>query len=452
MPDITRRAAIATLAAAPLAAQRKRPNVLFLAVDDLNTRLGCYGAPVKSPNIDSLARAGVRFERAYCQYPLCNPTRSSLMSGRRPPTTRVWENSTWFRETIPDAITLPQHFRANGYTTAATGKIYHGGLDDNKAWDIGGTPLRKQAPRTPEENKQRIARADRWVALDGDGADQPDYRTADRAIQLLDQLKDKQFFLAVGFVKPHVPLIAPRKYFDLYDPDRLELPADFAPEPTCSLPSCRPNFDLFIGRQATPALARQALQAYYAATSFMDAQLGRVLAELDRLGLRDNTVISLYGDHGWHLGEKGMWSKQTLFEDAARAPMIVSAPGMSKGKSSPRTVEFLDLYPTLVDLCGLEAAPGVEGTSLRPLMRNPEAKWDRPAFTFIRRSGNVIGGSVRTEHFRYTEWNGGSKGAELYDYRADPREATNLATNSKYSSQIRSMKAMLAAVPNYSAG
>jgi iduronate 2-sulfatase len=448
MSEMTRRSALGALAAAPLAAQRKRPNVLFLAVDDLNTRLGCYGAPVKSPNIDALARAGVRFDRAYCQYPLCNPTRSSLMTGRRPPTTGVWENTTWFRKNLPDAVTLPQHFRANRYTTAATGKIYHGGLDDDKGWEIGGTPLQPQRPRTPAETKERQARADRWVALEGEGEDQPDYRTATRAIQLLEQLKDKPFFLACGFVKPHVPLIAPKKYFDLYDPDRLELPADFAPEPTCKVPACRPNFDLFIGREASPALAREALRAYYAATSFMDAQLGRVIAALDRLGLRENTVISLYGDHGWHLGEKGMWSKMTLFENAARAPMMISAPGMSSGKVSPRTVEFLDLYPTIVDLCGLPQPGGLEGTSLRPLLRDAQAKWDRPAFTFIRR-GKVTGASVRTEHFRYTEWNGGSQGTELYDYRTDPLEAKNLAAEAKYANQVKSMKALLARVPNY---
>ena len=436
-------------AGAAARALQKKPNVLFFAVDDLNTRLGCYGAEVKSPNIDALAGRGVRFDRAYCQYPLCNPTRSSLLTGRRPPTTGIMDNLRWFRKNMPDVVTLPQHFRENGYVTAQTGKIYHGGLDDDRAWVIGGTPLQDRRPRTPQEQKDRQRQADRWVAVEGEGEGQPDYRNATRAIELIEQLKGKPFFLAVGFARPHVPFVAPKKYFDLYDPARIPLPPDFAPMPTGSSEAYRANFDLFIKREATPELARQAIAAYYASISFMDAQLGRVLAALDRLGLRENTVISLFGDHGWHLGEKGMWSKMSLFEPVARAPMMVSAPWLkTAGKASPRTVEFLDLYPTLVELCGLAAPKGLEGQSLVPLLKDPSARWDKPAFTFIRR-GKVLGATVRTERYRYTEWDQGRRLTELYDYQTDPREDRNLAADTKHAATVARMKALLAKVPNY---
>jgi arylsulfatase A-like enzyme len=444
MPILSRRAMLAS-AAAPfvLPAAGQRRNVLFIAVDDLNTRLGCYGAPVKSPSIDALAKSGVRFERAYCQYPLCNPTRSSLLTGRRPPTTKIFENATWFRDTLPDVVTLPQHFKENGYVTAQTGKIFHGGLDDDRGWTIGGTPLRRAVPRTPEQQKEREKTADRWLAVDGEGESQPDYRTATRAIELLGQLKDKPFFLAVGFVKPHVPFIAPKKYFDLYDPARIALPADFAPEPISTEPAYRPNFDVFIKRRATPELARQAIAAYYASISFMDAQLGRVMHELDRLKLRDSTVIVFFGDHGWHLGEKGMWSKQSVFEPAARVPMVISVPGAKgNGKTSPRTVEFVDLYPTLVEACGLPKAAGLEGGSLVGLTQDPNARWDHPAYTYQRR-GAVMGASVRTERHRFTEWDEGRRGTELYEYASDPREEKNLAADPKYAATVSTLRELL---------
>jgi len=440
----SRRALLAGSAAA-LVQQKHKLNVLFFAVDDLNTRLGCYGAPVRSPNIDALANRGVRFERAYCQYPLCNPTRSSLLSGRRPPTTGIMENLTWFRKRMPDVVTLPQHFRASGYVTAQTGKIFHGGLDDDRAWEIGGTKLAEPKPRTPAEQAERQKQADRWVAVEGEGESQPDYRIATRAVELLEQLtkQDKPFFLAVGFHKPHVPLIAPKKYFDLYDAEKIELPVYYAPKPTGEPPAYRPNFDLFIKRDATPELARQGIAAYYAATSFMDAQLGRVLKTLDRLGLPDNTVISLFGDHGWHLGEKGMWSKMTLFEVSLRAPLVVSVPGLrSAGEASARPVEFVDLYPTLVEACGLLMPQGLEGRSLMPLLHRSSAKWDKPALSYLRR-GQVLGVSVRTERYRYTEWDEGHKGAELYDHDRDPHEAYNLAQDPKHAKTVAKLKALL---------
>jgi len=432
------------LMTAPLMAQGRKPmNVLFLAVDDLNTHVGCYGAPVKTPHIDALAAKGVRFDRAYCQYPLCNPSRSSLLTGRRPPLTGITTNNVWFRRRMPDVVTLPQYFRQHGYWTAQSGKIYHGGLDDDKAWVEGGTQLRENPPAKSLAERKPLA--DRWLALEGEGQDQADFRNADRAIQMLERRpKDKPFFLAAGFAKPHVPFLAPKKYFDLYDPAKIQLSRDFASMPSGKPPAYRDNFDLFIQREATPQLAREAIVGYYAATSFMDAELGKVLAALDRLGLRENTVISFFGDHGFHLGEKGMWSKQTLFEPGTQVPVIVSAPGMTAGKGCGRTVELIDLYPTLADLCGLPAPKGVQGKSLKPLLQNPAAAWDKPAYTYQQR-GNVSGASVRTERYRYTEWDGGKAGAELYDYTTDPLEAKSLATETKMAGVVTNMKKLLAA-------
>ncbi len=438
---ISRRSLLLT---APLLAQSRKPmNVLFLAVDDLNTHVGCYGAPVRTPHIDALAAKGVRFDRAYCQYPLCNPSRSSLLSGLRPPRTGITTNNVWFRRRMADVVTLPQYFRQHGYWTAQSGKIFHGGLDDDKAWVQGGTQLRENAPT--KSLAERIPFADRWLALEGDGKDQTDFRNAERAIQMLENRpKDKPFFFAAGFAKPHVPFLAPKQYFDLYDPAKIQLPRDFAGMPSGTGPAYRDNFDLFIKREATPQLAREAIAGYYAATSFMDAELGRVIAAIDRMGLRENTVISFFGDHGFHLGEKGMWSKQTLFEPGARVPMIVSAPGLSAGKGCGRTTELIDLYPTLAELCGLPAPKGIQGKSLKPLLENPAASWDKPAYTYQQR-GSISGASVRTERYRYTEWDGGKALAELYDYETDPLEQKNLASDRGMAAVVGRMRKLLAA-------
>ncbi len=438
---------------APIAAAdeppKKKFNVLFVAVDDLNTHLGCYGNPiVRSPNIDKLAKSGVRFDRAYCQYPLCNPSRSSLLTGRYPTTTRVMDNLVWFREAMPEVVTLPQHFRANGYVTARTGKIYHGGLDDDKGWVEGGEPRVVRKPRTPEENAARIKQSDRWEAVEGKGENLNDAKTATRAIELLEKHKDKPFFLAVGFAKPHSPLVAPKKYFELYDPAKIPLPADFAAKPTVATgvpeTALTRNGDLFINREATKEQAREMTAAYYACISFIDAELGRVLESLDRLKLRDNTVIVFFGDHGYHLGEKGKWSKHgSLYEPVARVPLIVAAPSAAgNGKTSVRTVELVDLYPTLVELCGLPAVKGLEGQSLAPLLKDPQASWDNPAFSVSQR-GKELGRSVRTDRYRYTEWDQQGKQAELYDYETDPGEQRNLATDPKHAKTIELMRKLL---------
>lgn len=419
----------------PLAAQDARPNVLFIAVDDLRPTLGCYGHPmVQSPNIDRLAARGVLFDRAYCQFPLCNPSRSSLLTGRYPSTTKVLDNSVYVAEALPDAVTLPAFFKDHGYVTARTGKIFHGGMDHQQVWTEGGEAGGTRKPRTPAQAAEYRQQSDRWVEVDGEGENLPDYRTASQAVELLDKYNGEPFFLAVGFMKPHTSLIAPAKYYELYDAEAISLPATFAARPTVSegapevaLPKV--NGDIFIDRDATPQEAREMIRAYFACTSWIDAQVGRVLDKLDELGLTENTIIVFWGDHGFHLGEKGKWSKHnSLYEPATRVPMIIVDPrGKVMGQASPRTVELVDLYPTLAELCGLAAPEGLEGQSLVPLLQNPEAEWTHPAITMTSK-----GQSIRTERWRYTEWSGADGGAEFYDLTTDPDETKNLANDPAY--------------------
>jgi uncharacterized sulfatase len=446
----SRRALLGALSSAPLvrALEKggKRPNVLFIVSDDMNLHLGCYGHPVKSPNLDALARSGVRFERPYCQYPLCNPSRTSLLTGRRPPHTGIFSNTTWFRTKMPDVVTLPKYFKDNGYVTAQTGKVFHEGLGDLEAWTIGGKPATAEAQARPTKQKMAkgVANMDRIGPLNIAEEDDGDWKVATHGIELLDQLKQQSqpFFLAVGLHHPHAPLTAPKKYFDLYDPSKIKLPADFRPEPEPG-PEFRTNYDLYNGRKCSEQQAREAIAAYYACASLMDAQVGRVVDALDRLRLRDNTIIVFWGDNGWHLGEKGFWSKMTLLEPSAAVPLIFSGPGVAKpGTSCPRPVEFLDIYPTLVDICGLPPKKDLEGASLTPLLKNPNAAWDKPAYTFMQKGG-YLAGSVRTQRYRYTEWDEQGKVAELYDYDTDPGEDHNLASDPKHKQTVAMMQRLL---------
>src|SRR2546421_7553664 len=374
------------------AASAPKLNVLFIISDDLRPELGAYGNKIiKTPNVDGLAARGMRFDRAYAQFPLCNPSRSSLLNGHYPTQTGVMDNNTYFRARHPDYVSLPQYFKEHGYATLRTGKIFHGGIDDEVSWTEGGEPpdpaiINRPASRIatgaapsdqPEVAGQgrtsnpKESESDRIVVLNGDGESHGDYKVATRAIEYLERYKDKPFFLAVGFVKPHSPPTAPKKFFDLYDPDKIPLPPDFntrprAPEgfPDLSIP--HRNADLFIGRDASPTEAREMIRAYYASTSFVDAQVGRVLGELDKLNLRDKTIIVFWGDHGYHLGEKGKWSKAySLYEVGTRVPLIIVVPG-GKPQASERIVEDIDLYATLTDLCGLQRPQGIEGRSLVP--------------------------------------------------------------------------------------
>jgi iduronate 2-sulfatase len=438
-------ALLAIAAPAPAAAGTKL-NVLFLMADDMRPELGCYGRPaVRSPHIDALAKAGVRFDRAYCQYPLCNPSRTSLLSGRHPTTTGVRDNTLYFRDAHPDWVTLPQHFKNSGYAALRAGKIFHGGIDDPGSWTEGGEAKKKDAAKV--DPKQRQANSDRVVVLPGDGGSHADYRTADRAIEFLRKYKDKPFFLACGFTKPHSPPTAPKRFFDLYDPAAIMLPGDFAPRPT--VPAGFParcltlNGDLFIGRDASEDEARKVTQAYRASISFTDWNVGRVVAELDRLGLRESTVVLFWGDHGYHLGEKGKWSKHgSLFEVGARVPLVVIAPGAKgNGKVVTGPVQTLDLYPTLCELCGLKVPAGLEGHSLVPLLADPSAAWDHPAFTVFG-TGKRLGVAVRTDKYRYVEYDGGTAGAMLFDEAADPSESKNLIGDPKLATVREELSAL----------
>jgi len=455
-------AALALLAAGPLGAQNapRRPNVLFISADDLNNDLGTYGHPmVQSPNLDRLAARGTRFDRAYNQFPLCSPSRTSLMTGLRPDRTRIFDLQTHFRETVPDVVTLPQLFKKNGYFAARVGKIYHygvpgqigtPGLDDPASWDVALNPIGRDKDReetiTNVTPTRQLGSALSWRIDPGTDEEQTDGKVATEAIRLLEQNRDRPFFLAVGFYRPHTPYVAPKKYFDMYPLERIAAPAD----PTADLKDI-PEAALFT-KPANWGLGadqlRRSIQAYYATISFMDAQVGRVLDALDRLGLAENTIVVFWSDHGYHLGQHGQWMKQSLFEGSARSPLIITAPGQRAGQATSRIVEFLDIYPTLADLAGLPAPRHLEGRSLRPLMRSPRAAWPHAAYTQVRRGsgeGAFTGRSVRTDRWRYTEWDDGKKGVELYDHAKDPGEITNLATDPAHAKTVAELKRLLTA-------
>jgi len=470
MKPITRRrflggvAGSAALAALPRAvfgqasaAARRPPNVLFIMSDDMRVELGCYASMfrARTPNLDALAAAGVRFDRNYCQFPLCNPSRSSMLTGRPPTRTGVLGNQTAFRDLHPDWVSLPQLFKENGYVSLRNGKIFHNGIDDPKAWveaaesdegDGGGAtkpmpgrdalPSQTNTPTAQSAGQIRAAYSDRIVVLEGNGEGHGDYHTADRTIAHLRRYRDQPFFLACGFVKPHSPPTAPRRFLDWYDPQKIVLTPDFAARPTAppGFPDAairQRNADLFIGRDASVAEAREVIRAYIASISWVDWNIGRVIGELDRLGLRQNTIIVFVADHGYQLGEKGKWSKAgSLFEMGTRVPLLMAVPGAKgNGSSCPRIVASLDIYPTLVELCGLPAPPGIEGQSLAPLLDHPQAAWDRPAYSVWSEDGASLHGvAVRTEKWRYAEFGPeGKNGAMLFDPKADPLEMKNLA-------------------------
>lgn len=440
------------------AAAGEKLNVLFIAVDDMNNDLGCFGnIQVKSPHIDKLAARGLRFDRAYCQFPLCSPSRSSLMTGLRPDKIRVFDLKYHFRKEVPEVITLPQFFKNNGYHVARIGKLYHygnpgdigtSGLDDADSWQEVFNPAGRDKtviePRIINYMPKRGLGSAMCLFNDTEGKDEDhtDGMVATKAIELLEKHKNEPFFLAVGFYKPHTPYMAPKKYFDLYPIETVTLPEipspplSEAPKPALASTTPWPYFGV------TPEQARECKQAYYATISFVDAQIGRVLDALDRLKLADKTIVVFWSDHGYHLGEHGLWMKQSCFEESARVPLIIAQPGKNSPRGScARIVELLDLYPTIADLAGYKTPGHLQGASLRPLLQNPNAPWERPAFTQVQRGG-FPGHSIRTEKWRYTEWDGGKKGVELYDHSVDPKELNNLASEPKYSDIVGSMKAL----------
>ncbi len=460
-----------------LGAEPARMNVLFISIDDLRGEVGAFGAArAITPNLDALAARGVKFDRAYCQYPLCNPSRASILTGRRPTTLELYGNRDWFQAWYPDLVSLPKLFKQQGYTTVRHGKIFHGDtIDDAAAWTVGGVPHEFNAPKPassvattaiPEaEEEARIARmiaadvrqapsSDRWKAVEDPAelAGLGDTRSTERVISFLKQWKpaDGPFFIGYGQAKPHSPLIAPKPYFDLYDPAKITLPVDYAVRPTvpAGFPraSIRPiNADLFIRRDSTPEQAKDMISAYLACVSYIDANIGRVIAALDAAGLADKTIIVLWSDHGYQLGEKGKWSKAgSLWEQGVRVPLIIHDPrAKGNGRASPRVVELLDLYPTLAGLCGLPVPAGLDGHDLAPLLAQPDAKWDHPAYTvWNERNRGVTGVVVRTERWRYAEFFGPGAGAFLTDPANDPDELHNLVADPRYAEVVQELSAL----------
>jgi uncharacterized sulfatase len=416
-------------------AATNRLNVLLIMADDLNTRLGCYGSKeVKSPHIDELARVGVRFEHAYSHYPICNPSRAALLSGRRPGTTRVLDNNTPPRKYLPGVAFLPEYFHENGYFTARVGKIAHGPFNNHVRWDASFDPPK-------DKTSSRV----NWLATTNDDANEPDGFSARKAVQLLETNRDKPLFIAAGFDKPHLPLVAPKKYFDLYALDAIPLPSE-PKDVRKGAPWVA--FTSRGGPWSNANEERQAIAAYYACISFIDAQVGVLIEGLKRLNLMDRTIIVVTSDHGFHLGEHGgLWRKSTLFEESARVPLIVWAPGITNGGAAcPRVIEHVDLYPTLAELCGLPQPPGLEGRSFAPLLKEPSTASDKAAITvFVRGTviGNIVGQSIRTEQFRYTEWDSGRRGTELYDHAVDPHEWTNLAQRAENKATVEELRTRL---------
>ncbi len=442
--------------AAPTA--KAKPNVLFIISDDLNTDLGVYGHPIaKTPNIDRLAARGVRFDQAYCQFPVCNPSRASFLSGLRPETVRVMDNQTTMRENRPETVYLPQMFRNNGYFVANAGKTFHYVYDDKPSWDISESgngpkieslstllrPTDGQLPPNVSRGKAQSGQDIFWAKVD-----LPDEKMGDGIIsrRVADWMEEgsksaKPWFLAAGFRKPHMPLNVPRKYFDLYPLDKITYPV----EPPAHLAALPP----IARRQATSIVPledrerREAMQAYYASISFMDAQVGVLLERMDRLKLWDNTIVVFFSDHGFQLGEHGgLWQKMVMFQESARVPLIIAAPGAKAGAVSPAVVELLDIYPTLAQLTNLKAPPELEGTSLVPLLSEPNREWKKAAFSVVTR-GQLLGRSVNTARFRYTEWDEGRQGVELYDHASDPREYKNLAGDPARAATIAEMKRLM---------
>lgn len=483
-------AAGAALAGSALAsaAAPARPNVLFLIADDLNTMLGCYGDRLaKTPHLDRLAARGVRFDRAYTPFPLCGPSRNSMLTGLYPNSNGIITNAQIFRQSVPERVSLPQAFRREGFFAARLGKLYHynvpnsigtDGHDDPASWDLelnpAGVDRREEHPKIFTLLPGRFGATLSWYASPHGDAKHTDGMLAGDAEWMLERFARRQepFFLAVGFFRPHTPYVAPKApYFDQYREDEMPvvtgIAADHADLPAAAIATRRKEEDAM-----GDDLRRRALLAYRASISFMDAQVGRVIGALDRLGLADHTVIVFTSDHGYHLGEHGLWQKMTLFEESTRVPLLIVAPHTSRAGGVVRApVSHLDLYPTLTALCGVPAPEGLHGQSLVPLLRDPSQTGRGWVLSQVTRNAASVGAAgrkgggkaaaraaapgapgaaprffgytLRTPRWRYTEWDEGRHGRELYDHEADPRELTNLADQPHHSPTVERLSAEL---------
>ncbi len=460
------------LGSGPAAGDTKHPNVLFLISDDLNTLLGCYGdSRAKTPNIDRLAARGVRFDRAYCSYPLCGPSRNSMLTGLYPNSTGILANGQMFRQTIPSQRSMPQVFRNAGYFAARIGKLYHynvpnsigtNGHDDPGSWELELNPA--GVDRLEEESHifsltpGQFGGTLSWYASPRSDDHHTDAMMATDAEWVLERCakqRDRPFFLGVGFFRPHTPYVSPKPYFDLYPENEMPVvqgaKEDQTDIPPAGLASYKKEED-----KLTDNLRRKCLQAYFASISFMDAQVGRIVAVLDRLGLADNTVIVFTSDHGYHTGQHGLWQKMSLFEESARVPLLIVAPGVAvKAGVAMTPVSHIDVFPTLAELCNVKTPANVQGQSLVPMLKDPSVVGRGWALTQVIRDaksrrfgaspatgdhGNrFFGYSLRTPRWRYTEWDHGLEGRELYDHDADPHEITNLTNDPGHASTIEEL-------------
>ncbi|MDZ4799094.1 MAG: sulfatase [Bryobacteraceae bacterium] len=434
---------------------RERLNVLFIASDDLNNTLGCYGNRlVKTPHLNALAAKGVRFDRAYCQFPLCGPSRTSMLSGMRPDTTRIHGNQIAVRDTMPNVVTLPQLFRQNGWYSARFGKMYHMNVpgsvgtnnwDDPPSWDLAVSPPgtedktkgegRNITPKYPSGNAME------WVNFSGVDTGQADASSAAQTLDLMAAKRGSPWFIGLGFLRPHVPFVAPSRFYDLYPLSSMPLAQNPANDrddiPKASEITLTGRGD---DMGMSEADKREALRGYYASVSYMDSLVGKVLSKVD---LRKTAVV-FWGDHGWHLGEHFRWQKRSLFEESARVPLIVAAPGRKgNGKAARGLVELVDVYPTLAELAGLKPPADTEGRSFAPLLDRPDRPWKSAAFTQVTGPGGIEGRAVRTDRWRYVRWTGPHPDEELYDEQADPREFTNLAHRDGYRERIAGLRKVL---------
>jgi iduronate 2-sulfatase len=464
-----------SLAASVASAATPRYNVLLIIVSDLRPDLGCYGHPVvHSPNIDALAARGTLFNRVYCQFANASPSRTSFLTGRRPETTRIYDTQTHFRRHLPDVVTLPQLFKQAGYVSTGFGRIYQQGLNDVDSWSIPAwfppppgqpglawnTPENAKAARKWREGleargwknslvvRTREERGPSWEAREGPDDTFPDGQTAKAAVEAMQTLKDQSFFMAVGFQKPHLPLIVPKRYFDIYAKKKV-VPVDY-PSPPSKVPPValhnnpvlRSYEDIPQAGPITETKTLELIRAYYAGVSFADAQVGKLLRGLDRAGVRDNTVVVLCSDNGWQFGNHGLWHKHSNFERAVRTALIVSSPGQKqRGVRADGLTELVDIYPTVGQLAGLTVPKDLEGRSFATMLDDPKARIKTAAFSQFPRNvegvGTVMGYTIRTERYRYTVWRAmdaikNFRAYELYDYITDPLETANVADHADY--------------------
>lgn len=442
-----------------ISAQNNKPNVLFIAVDDLRPELACYGqSQIKSPNIDKLAESGLTFNRSYCNIPVCGASRASILSGIRPNRHRFLNFDCWQDKDVPGVVSLPMHFKNNGYTTISLGKVYHHKTDGigswNKVWAAPETSQSNWRDYLTELNvnleKEGKTRGNPYENADVGDEAYKDGKIASQAIKELNDFKEKDepFFLAVGFLKPHLPFNAPKKYWDLYDENKIEL-ADNPYKPKNAPNEAMHTFGELRAYNSIPAkgavhdsTALKMVHGYYACVSYTDAQIGKVLDELERLGLAENTIVVLWGDHGWNLGDHGLWCKHCNFETALKTPLIIKAPEKNKNIKTEALVEYVDVYPTICNLAGLSQPFHLQGKNMSPLFDNPEQAWKDAVYCRW-----IKGETIVTKTHTYTEWfddNTGDVSARmLYSLESDPDENENISEQKENQSLVEELSAKL---------